>query len=786
MRGISVYWIVGLMSFYVLQAQDNFNFTEVAHISQEVLCNDIWGFVDSSGTEYAILGTQVDTRIYSLENPEAPALRKTIPGTNSVWRDFKSFGNYIYSVADQGLDGLTIIDMTHAPDSITSRQWKGPTLNGTILERCHNLYIDTRGYAYLAGCNPGNRGVLILDLTGDPGDPVYIGAENERYAHDVIVQGDLLFASEIRDGALGMYNISDIDSIYLVSRTRTSANFTHNAWPSDDGKYVFTTDELPNGFVDAYDISDLENPVRIDTYQPVQGGNITPHNTHYYNGYLVTSWYTEGVIILDASRPDILVRTGQFDTNPQNDNGCWGVYPFLPSGLILASDLDNGLFVLRPDYIRARLLEGVVTDASTGLPINNVSVRIIGEDSPAERTNASGDYRTGTALSGNLSVVFSHPEYLNDTVMVNPDRVSALNLDNSLVNIKYVDIIGRVTTTDGNAIPNAQIEISSGENVWLGVTDEAGFFANTILEGNYSLAVGSWGYQTRLLTLNTDGQADTAISLEAGYEDDFLVDLGWTTSGEATSGLWQRAIPKGTTFEGLIANPDRDLPGDLGDYAYVTGNDDRSAGFDDVDNGTTILTSPPFFIENMTEPVLHYNLWFFNNGGDLMPNDFMSTYLVAGARNIPLEVVNSSGEDGGYWRDASVFNLKDLLSADEWSLPLSLVIEIGDDPENGHLVEGGFDGFKVLDSALTTPVVESPIENINIFPNPGNGIYTVTSKGGMVADRIEIYDASGRRLSHSSNGKNTLDLSAYRDGLYFIVLTQDQKSSVHKIIKLYD
>jgi hypothetical protein len=45
-----------------------------------------------------------------------------------------------------------------------------------------------------------------------------------------------------------------------------------------------------------------------------------------------------------------------YDTYPQNDTifnptyeGCWGVYPFLPSGNIIASDRANGIFVLQPD-----------------------------------------------------------------------------------------------------------------------------------------------------------------------------------------------------------------------------------------------------------------------------------------------------------------------------------------------------------------------------------------------------------------------------------------------------
>ena len=39
-----------------------------------------------------------------------------------------------------------------------------------------------------------------------------------------------------------------------------------------------------------------------------------------------------------------------FDTFPQSDDiafaGAWSVYPYLPSGTVIVSDIDNGLFVL--------------------------------------------------------------------------------------------------------------------------------------------------------------------------------------------------------------------------------------------------------------------------------------------------------------------------------------------------------------------------------------------------------------------------------------------------------
>jgi len=56
------------------------------------------------------------------------------------------------------------------------------------------------------------------------------------------------------------------------------------------------------------------------------------------------------VQVFDISDPTNPVRIGFYDTFEGNDAfffaGNWGVYPYLPSGNILASDMQNGLFVL--------------------------------------------------------------------------------------------------------------------------------------------------------------------------------------------------------------------------------------------------------------------------------------------------------------------------------------------------------------------------------------------------------------------------------------------------------
>ena len=54
--------------------------------------NDIWGYVDPMGNEYALLGVRSGTSIVDLSDPANPLEVAFIPGPQSVWRDIKVHG----------------------------------------------------------------------------------------------------------------------------------------------------------------------------------------------------------------------------------------------------------------------------------------------------------------------------------------------------------------------------------------------------------------------------------------------------------------------------------------------------------------------------------------------------------------------------------------------------------------------------------------------------------------------------------------------------------------------
>ena len=387
--------------------------TLLSNISFSDEASDIWGYVDDQGIEYAVIATFENILIYSLSDPTNPQLSIDIPVDGSSWHDMKSFGKYIYHVSESNQDGITIIDMSDI--SNISFDVYEPFINqDERLFNAHNIFIDEFGILYVCGSNV-DGGTLFFDLNIDPEEPPFIGFQHSNYTHDIYVRNNIMYSSQIFEGKLAIFDVSDKTNPQKLTDFESSNTFTHNSWLSDDGNFVFTTDERANSYLDAYDISDLSNIERVDKINSETDiDGVIPHNTHYRDGYLITSWYTDGVIVTDASRPDILVNVGRYDTftsSATGFDGCWGVYPFLPSGIILASDISEGLFILQPNYQHASYLEGNITNAITGSALNNVQITIESTSIKAN-TNAAGNYKVGIADSGSFIITASKSGYL--------------------------------------------------------------------------------------------------------------------------------------------------------------------------------------------------------------------------------------------------------------------------------------------------------------------------------------------------------------------------------------
>ncbi|MBL4669674.1 MAG: choice-of-anchor B family protein, partial [Flavobacteriales bacterium] len=590
--------------------------------------NDVWGY--SNGTqEYALVGFEDGVAIIDVTNPSSPNEVFYTSGANSIWRDLKVWNDHAY-ISNENSGGMMIIDMSNLPGAITGADVSSYSGNTYPFTSAHDLYIDENGVCYVIGADNGVGGAIMLDLS-NPKVPTELGRYNDFYLHDAMVRGDTLWGGAINDGFFVAVNVSSKSSPITMATHASPSSFTHNCWISDDGQTLFTTDERSNAFLGAYDVSNLSNIAELDRIQSNPGQNVIPHNTFVVNDYIVTSYYRDGVTIHDVSNPNNMVEVGNYDTSPafsgNGFNGCWGVYPYLPSGIILASDIENGLFVLGPNYTPASFLEGNVTDSVSTAALDGVQVDII-STGISTNTNILGDYQTGLATAGTYNVTYTKFGYESKTItgVVLTSGITT-TLDVKLKPLVSITLQGQVIDGSSNPVANANVMIVSPQfNLTVQTNASGNFTIPNFIEGNYDVFVGKWGYnQLCLINQNLISAGNTHIyQIISGYYDDFTFDFNWVVTGSPSSGDWERGEPIGTTIGGAVSNPGIDSQTDCGNKAYITGNGGGSAGNDDIDGGVTILTSPVFDLSSYTNPYIYFDRWFFNAGGNGFPNDSLT------------------------------------------------------------------------------------------------------------------------------------------------------------------
>jgi choice-of-anchor B domain-containing protein len=338
-------------------AQVSMNMTLLDNWDQSGLSyNDVWGYVDGSGTEYAILGSRSKIHFFEITtNNTLSLIDEFTPGATSTWRDFKTYGDYAYACTE-GNEGLLVYDLSNLPTSVTLAHQI--TTNFT---RAHNIYIDEEeGKLYVVGSNTQSNGLIIYDVTTSP--PTHLASvplPGGGYVHDIYVRNDTAYASHGWNGFY-IWDVATPSSPNFLASYTGEPGYNHSSWVTPDGNTAFYAREVGTGLpMTALDISDYNNLEVTSNFQfpllaPTYTDN-TPHNPFLVGNYLYTSYYEDGIEVFDVSDPANVTLAAYYDTYPSNTqyngyNGCWGTYPFLPSGKILGSDGVNGLFLLETDF----------------------------------------------------------------------------------------------------------------------------------------------------------------------------------------------------------------------------------------------------------------------------------------------------------------------------------------------------------------------------------------------------------------------------------------------------
>jgi len=106
-------------------------------------------------------------------------------------------------------------------------------------------------------------------------------------------------------------------------------------------------------------------------------------------------------------------------------------------------------------------------------------------------------------------------------------------------------------------------------------------------------------------------------SLATVFEDNFETDLGWTISGDAADGQWERGLP----IDSGRGDPSADYDGS--GQCYLTDNGSKNS---DVDSGMTVLTSPVFALDG-DEGLVEYARYWSNTFGGYDDDDVFDVLI---------------------------------------------------------------------------------------------------------------------------------------------------------------
>ncbi|MBX2820917.1 MAG: choice-of-anchor B family protein [Rhodothermaceae bacterium] len=353
--------------------------------------NDIWGWTDpGSGREFALVGLSTGTAFVEVTNPTQPIYLGSLAThtSSSTWRDLKVHDGYVYIVSEARNHGMQVFDLSQLLTVQSPPETFSATAHYDGFGSAHNIAINEKsGVAYAVGSSTCSGGLHFISLE-NPASPKNLGCfSQDGYTHDaqcVIYEGP----DEDYQGREICVN-SNEDTITIVDVTEKSApiqiaresypnaSYVHQGWFTEDQQYFYQGDELDEAQTNTrtliWDLTDLDDPFLAKEYfGPTRA---VDHNLYILDDLAYETNYTAGLRILNISDPLNPVEVGYFDSFPANNNasfnGAWSNYPFFKSGNVIVSNIEDGLFIVRPDLgelpVELIAFEALLDDQSVSL-----------------------------------------------------------------------------------------------------------------------------------------------------------------------------------------------------------------------------------------------------------------------------------------------------------------------------------------------------------------------------------------------------------------------------------
>lgn len=312
----------------------------------------IWGWSGSDGKEYALATTRTPGAVvvYEIFDGQTPLTTpkqrgRITAGHNSTWHEVITCGSYAYKVSQEGSHGLQIIDLAPLNQGQNAAKVAEITNHFRVAHQINCDETTTPDRLYVAYGN--TAGVMIFSLQ-DPKNPALL-ADIPGQAHDMMGRGNTLYISKGGNSQVHIYDVTT-PTAPVRKGTISLSGYAHNSWPTDDNKYLLTTEETASMPVRFFNITNLTAPVKVLDFRAPGTGTAIAHNVIVHGNHAYVAHYTMGLRIWDISNPAAPVEKAYH--RPSNSTGAfggsWGAYPYFKSGLVIHGDDIKGLMVVKP------------------------------------------------------------------------------------------------------------------------------------------------------------------------------------------------------------------------------------------------------------------------------------------------------------------------------------------------------------------------------------------------------------------------------------------------------
>ncbi|MDZ4771846.1 MAG: choice-of-anchor B family protein [Planctomycetota bacterium] len=575
-----------------------------------------FGYTSPSGREYALMGHSGGMSIVEITQPGNPVIVTTIAGNNSLWRDVRTFGHYAYVVTENN-GGVQVVDLANVDNGVA------PLVNTFTTggsANTHTLEINrTSGFLYRAG-GSGN-GLRIYDLNQSAVNPPFVGQWADKYVHECQVVSYPGREIAICCGGLnGGFTNTGIDIVDVTNKanpvsiwnvTYSLAGYSHQAWLTPDGQFLYQNDETDGRpFTRVFDASQLGSATPSLAYiGEFANGTSVDHNIYTKGNLIYEANYRSGLRVFDRSASSLSpTLTAFFDTYPADDssgyNGLWNNYPYFPSGVVIGSDLERGLFVW---WVGAPQLSISYPDGTpTVLDPAGQTVRVrIQGNVVGQLAPSTAKLWTSTGGAWTAS---------NLVPLAGDDFAAVFPAVSCATEVRYY-----IAAQSQNGI------------VWTAPESAPEEF-ETVVSGYSTLAYADYDFEST-------GGFQTAIA-----------------GDNATAGVWSRVDPIATTAQ----SEDDHTPS--GTQCWVTQNGFTGGAADasDVDGGQTTLRSPNYDMSGPYTWAVSYWRWYSNDQGAAPNADVFKVDVSnnGGSSWVNVETVGPTGPDtvGGWRRHEFIVN----------------------------------------------------------------------------------------------------------------------------------